>query len=116
MSPKRNVPVEIIPDDPADFPLCPLCGRPIPPAAKQSEHHLIPKLKGGRRGPTILVHQICHNEVHSVLTEAELAMHFNTVEALRSHPALGRFFAWVAKKDPLFHSRSVGNHRKRKPR
>lgn len=116
MSPKKNTPVEVIPPDPADFPICPICDRPIPPEAKQSVHHLVPKLKGGSRGATVLVHQICHNEIHSVLTEAELAMHYNTVDALRAHPALARFVAWVSKKDPLFHSRSVGNHRKRKPR
>ncbi|NDH74546.1 MAG: HNH endonuclease, partial [Rhodobacteraceae bacterium] len=35
-------------------PVCPLCERPIPPDAPQSLHHLIPKLKGGKGGPTIL--------------------------------------------------------------
>lgn len=101
---------------PAVDPLCPLCGRPIPPTVKQSLHHLVPVLKGGRRGPTALVHQICHNEIHAALTEAELARSYNSVEALRSHPRLARFIAWVADKPPAFHSRSVGNHRKRKTR
>jgi len=54
-------------DDP---PICPLCLRPIPPGARQSLHHLIPKLRGGKGGPTILVHQICHNEIHATLSEA----------------------------------------------
>lgn len=97
-------------------PICPLCGRKIPPRAKQSLHHLVPKLKGGRAGPTVLLHQICHNEIHSCLTEAELAREFNTIAALRAHPKLAAFIAWVATKDPSFHSRSVGNHRKRKKR
>lgn len=49
-----------------------------------------------------------------MLTEAELARDYNTPEALRAHPALARFIAWVARKDPYFHKRSVGFHRKRK--
>ena len=44
-------------DDP--LPICPLCDRSIPPHAKQSLHHLIPRLRGGKGGPTVLLHQIC---------------------------------------------------------
>ncbi|WP_292293084.1 HNH endonuclease [Marivita sp.] len=95
-------------------PICPLCQRPIPVGVKQSHHHLVPKLKGGKGGPTVLVHQICHNEVHATLTEAELARDFNTPEALRAHPRLSGFFDWVAKRPPEFHSRSAGGRRKRK--
>ncbi|MEM1161982.1 MAG: HNH endonuclease [Pseudomonadota bacterium] len=100
-------------DDP-NCPICPLCQRPIPPEAKQSLHHLIPKLKGGRGGPTVLVHQICHNEIHAACTEAELARTQNTVEALRAHPRLAKFIAWVARKPPTFHSRTTGNGRRRR--
>ena len=99
---------------PEGDPLCPLCLRPIPPHARQSVHHLVPKLKGGTHGPTVLVHQICHNEIHSVLTEAELARSYATPEALRAHPALRRFADWVSDKDPAFHARTVGNHRRRR--
>ena len=95
-------------------PICPLCLRPIPTGVKQSHHHLIPKLKGGKGGPTVLVHQICHNEIHATLTEAELARDFNTPEALRAHPRLSVFFDWVSKRPPEFHSRSAGGRRKRK--
>ena len=95
-------------------PICPLCSRPIPAEAKQSHHHLIPKLRGGKGGPTILVHQICHNEIHATLTETELARLYNTPDALRAHPQLAKFFAWVAKKPPTFHRRSKGTGRRRR--
>ena len=87
-------------------PICPLCGRPIPPRARASRHHLVPKLKGGRQGPTVLMHAICHNEVHATLTEAELARDFSSIEALRAHPRLARFIEWVRGRDPAFHSRT----------
>ena len=94
-------------------PICPLCGRPIPPDVKQSHHHLIPRLKGGKGGPTVLLHHICHREIHAALTEAELARNYNTVETLRSHPRLARFLQWVAKRPPEFQSKVPGKRRTR---
>ncbi len=42
----------------SDDPICGLCGRPIPPGVPQSRHHLVPKLRGGKGRPTVLLHQI----------------------------------------------------------
>jgi hypothetical protein len=46
-------------DPDTGLPLCALCERPVPPDARQSWHHLVPKLRGGKGGPVVLVHQIC---------------------------------------------------------
>ncbi|APX16197.1 HNH endonuclease [Phaeobacter inhibens] len=94
-------------------PTCPLCQRPIPTEVAQSLHHLIPKLKGGKGGPTVLLHNICHKEIHAAFSEAELARSFNTMEALRQHPRLAKFIAWVQKRPPSFQSRVPGGRRKR---
>ena len=96
-----------------DDPLCPLCGRPIPPGAPQSLHHLVPRLKGGKGGPVVRLHQICHDQIHATLTEGELARDYATVEALRAHPALARFIRWVAKRPPGYHAPAPGPRRKR---
>ncbi|GMG82850.1 HNH endonuclease [Paralimibaculum aggregatum] len=96
------------------LPLCPLCGRPIPPEARQSLHHLVPKLKGGRNGPTVRLHQICHNAIHAALSEAELARHYASIEALRRHPQIARFVAWVRGKPPAFHAATAGPRRRRR--
>lgn len=79
----------------------------------QSLHHLVPKLKGGKGGPTVLLHAICHKEIHAALTEAELARDYASIEALRAHPRLARFIAWVAKRPPGFLSRVPGGRRAR---
>jgi hypothetical protein len=97
-----------------DTPLCPLCERPIPPEVPQSHHHLVPKLRGGKGGPTVLLHQICHNEIHATLTETELARDYSTIEALRAHPRLAKFVTWVSKRPPEFHSKTPGKRRGRR--
>ncbi|WP_281995425.1 HNH endonuclease [Ruegeria faecimaris] len=93
-------------------PICPLCDRPIPDG-NGSLHHLIPKLKGGKGGPTVFLHVICHKEIHATLTEAELARGFKTIEALRAHPRLERFLSWIRKRPPDFRSRVPGKRRRR---
>ncbi|WP_108853915.1 HNH endonuclease [Albidovulum aquaemixtae] len=91
--------------------ICPLCRRAIPVDVPQSRHHLVPRLRGGKSGQTVLLHQICHAEVHAALSEAELARSYATIEALRAHPRLARFIAWVAKRPPGFMSRTPGSRR-----
>jgi len=84
--------------------VCPLCGRGIPPAQRDA-HHLVPKSKGGRQ--TVLMHRVCHRQIHAVLTETELSRQYATVEALREHPALKVFVSWVkTKPDDFFVSTS----------
>jgi len=99
--------------DEANPPLCPLCGRPIPAGAAQSVHHLIPRMKGGKGGPTVLLHSICHREIHAGLSETELARTYSTIEALQTHPRLAKFIAWVRKRPPEFNSRVPGPRRGR---
>lgn len=95
-------------------PICPLCDRPILPGTPQSLHHLVPRLRGGKGGEVVLLHQICHNEIHAVLTETELARSYATIPALRAHPQLARFLAWVRKRPPDFHARTVKKRRGRR--
>lgn len=95
-------------------PTCPLCGRPIPPHVPQSLHHLVPRLRGGKGGPTVLLHRICHREIHASLGETELARSYNTIDALRRHPRLAKFIGWVARRPAEFDSKVPGARRGRR--
>jgi hypothetical protein len=86
--------------DPADPALCFLCGRPL--GAKVEWHHPVPKSRGGRE--TAPVHPICHRAIHAALTNKELERGYATAGALRSHPELAKFVAWVTAKHPDFHA------------
>ena len=92
------------PPPPQPSPVCPLCDRPIPPHARSSRHHLIPKLKGGARLGTVQLHQVCHSAIHARFSEAELARRLNDVASLKAEPALAEFLAWVRSKPDDFHA------------
>ncbi len=96
--------------------VCPLCDRVIPPGARSSRHHLTPKLKGGAKGATVLLHHICHQAIHARFTEGELARSLNGVDALRDHPDLADFLAWVRTKPGEFHARTATTTRRREER
>lgn len=75
--------------------VCPLCMRPIPKAQRDA-HHLIPKSRGGVE--TVILHRLCHRQIHALFTETQLARHYSTVEALKAHPEIAKFVAWVGDK------------------
>ena len=89
---------------PDDVVRCVLCGRPIPPQARSSLHHLVPKLKGGTHLGTVRLHQICHSAIHARYTETEIARHLSDPAVLREDPELSRFVGWVRTKPDDFHA------------
>jgi hypothetical protein len=92
---------------------CPLCGRPLIPGPTIDAHHLLPRSQGGT--DTVILHRICHQAIHATLSEPELARDFRTIEALRQHPDLARFIAWVRKRpvDYLDRSRWTRDRRRK---
>jgi hypothetical protein len=71
---------------------CPLCGRPnyFP-----SDHHMVPKSKGGRT--TLTMCADCYRNAHATFTNKELALEYNTVEALLAHPTFAKATAFLRK-------------------
>jgi hypothetical protein len=88
--------------------VCPLCDRNIP-KTQADAHHLIPKSHRGTE--TVLLHRICHRQIHALFTETELARQFNTVDKLKSHAEVSRFIQWVKQKPDDFFERSRKSHR-----
>ncbi|MGF9562666.1 HNH endonuclease signature motif containing protein [Neorhizobium sp. JUb45] len=78
---------------------CPLCERVIPDE-QMDAHHLVPKSKGGKQ--TVALHRICHDQIHSIFTDAQLAKKFSTIEAILEDAAVQKFVAWVKGKPPGF--------------
>ena len=91
--------------------ICPLCKREIPDTEKDA-HHLVPKSKGGRI--TQYLHRVCHKQIHALLTEAELATQYNSVDALLKEPRVARFVDWVKTKPDNFYERVRKSDRIRK--
>jgi hypothetical protein len=90
--------------------ICVLCERDV---SETTEHHLIPKCRHKNKKnkklfarkdvkekvPTCVP---CHNNVHAVLSEKELAREYNTLEKLKSHPDIIKFTKWVQRKPDGF--------------
>lgn len=90
---------------------CPLCSREL--ESPTTKHHLVPQLKGGRKLGTVLLHRICHDKIHSIFTERELQVSYNTIEKLLSNEEIQKFVKWVEKKEPSFYDSSKQNSRKK---
>ena len=88
--------------------LCPLCERAIPPS-QQDAHHLVPKSHGGAQ--TVVLHRICHRQIHALFTETELARTYATVDALKQPEEMARFIRWVQTKPAAFFEKSRKSQR-----
>ena len=79
--------------------------------ASIDEHHLVPKSCGGKTKEK--VHRICHRKIHATFSERELGKDFNTWSALKQHPEIAVFVAWVAGKPATYYDNSRKSARRR---
>lgn len=88
------------PPPPQEAPRCALCGRQAP----LTEHHLIPRSRGRRRGlamgtlPTAPLCQACHNFLHRTFSNAQLEREYSSIAALREQEDVQRFVRWLRKQ------------------
>lgn len=104
---RAGQPEQVGPPDTPAMPagaICPLCGRPLLDDASTDLHHPVPRSHGGR--DVVPMHRVCHQKIHSVFTEAELASTYHHWPALRDHPAIADFIRWIARKPPGFYDRN----------
>lgn len=83
---------------------CPLCGREMICGKSVNEHHPIPKSMGGSE--KVFMHKVCHQKIHSLFTERELAKQYHDFEVLKDVPELQSFIKWVRKQPIEFVDRS----------
>ena len=92
---------------------CPLCGRELIAGPSVNEHHLVPRTYRGQA--TVRMHRVCHNKIHLVFSERELAQYYHTVERLMESEEIRNFVRWVQRKHPAWYdSHDKGRNRSRR--
>ena len=61
-------------------------------------HHLVPKSRDGRLGPTAFLCGICHRQIHALFSEATLANELNSIVNLRANPQVYSYLKWARKQ------------------
>ena len=89
---------------------CPLCLREV---EQVSDHHLIPKSRGGKE--TLPICLDCHNAVHAFFTNKELELIYNSVDVLLTNEKFYKHIQWLSKQSTSkrHKSKRVKNKRKR---
>lgn len=74
---------------------CPICDRPN---MHPSDHHMVPKSRGGRTTETIC--SDCHKAIHAMFTNKELEETYHTPEALLANVDFAKMVKFISKQDP----------------
>lgn len=74
--------------------ICDLCERKVPTI---TEHHLIPREKGGRFEETAWLCVPCHKQVHALYSNYELAVRLNSIPKLKDDEKIKRYLKFIKK-------------------
>ena len=74
---------------------CALCRREV---ERYTVHHLVPRSRGGRFGPTVQLCPTCHRQLHAMFSEATLAKELHSIELLRSDPQVADYLRWARRQ------------------
>jgi 5-methylcytosine-specific restriction endonuclease McrA len=88
---------------------CELCGR----HTTLTRHHLIPKMRhrnkrvrkmhdAEARAEVAMICRACHDNLHAHLTHKELERDYRSLDAIRAHPEVAKFSAWLSTKPDDF--------------
>ena len=73
--------------------ICNLCSREVPIL---TEHHLVPKSRGGVETASICVD--CHKQIHALFENKTLEKELNTIDALLTNENFQKYIEWVSKR------------------
>ena len=68
---------------------CELCNREV---SQLTEHHLVPKERGGKDFPTANLCITCHKQIHALYTNRELAARLFTIDRLSNDEKIKPYF------------------------
>lgn len=72
--------------------ICELCNRTVSSITK---HHLIPLEKGGKKFETLSLCRTCHEQIHALFTNRELAVYYHTLESLKRDQKIIKFLRFI---------------------
>ena len=75
--------------------VCELCLRE---SVRFTEHHLVPRSRGGKYGPKARLCPTCHRQLHAMFSEKTLANELNSVGRLRADPQFAGYLKWASKQ------------------
>ena len=73
---------------------CELCDREVP---EITEHHLVPKERGGKDFHTAKLCIVCHKQIHALYTNRELAARLFSISRLKNDEKIKRYLKFVCK-------------------
>lgn len=72
--------------------VCELCNRRVSIITK---HHLIPLQKGGKKFETLYICTTCHQQIHALFTNRELATHYHSLELLKKDTKIIKYLKFI---------------------
>ena len=78
-----------------ELPVCELCQRE---STRFTEHHLVPRSRGGKFGPKARLCPTCHRQLHAMFSEKTLATELNSIERLRADPDFAGYLKWASRQ------------------
>ncbi len=90
---------------------CGLCGRGCT-RQQLTQHHCLPKSKGGTNEDVELLCSQCHGMVHATFTNQTLARLYPTVALLRQASELAAYIRWVRRQPPSRKKRNKPRRRR----
>ncbi|MEG1004519.1 MAG: HNH endonuclease [Clostridium sp.] len=74
--------------------ICELCNREVP---RITEHHLIPKARGGKYYDTAMFCTMCHTQIHALYSNRELAARLFSLPRLKSDENIKKYLNFITK-------------------
>ena len=65
---------------------------------RYTEHHLVPRSRGGRFGPKARLCPTCHRQLHALFSEVTLAKELHSIDLIRADPQIAEYWRWARRQ------------------